>query len=151
PLNFTSTNDTIIELEKGINRISLYTEIDNPKLWWTHNLGEQNLYHYSVVLSSTQQRLDSNIITFGLRTVELVQEKDSIGQSFYFKLNGVPIFAKGANYIPEDNFLPRVNLNKTKELIKNAKEANINMLRVWGGGVYASNDFYKLCNENGIL
>lgn len=150
-LNLLSSNDTMIELEKGINRISLYTEIDNPKLWWTYNLGEQNLYNYSVVLSSTQKRLDSNIITFGLRTIELVQEKDSIGQSFYFKLNGVPIFAKGANYIPEDNFLPRVNLNKTKELIKNAKAANINMLRVWGGGVYASNDFYKLCNQNGIL
>jgi beta-mannosidase len=144
-LNLPSSNDTIIALEKGINRISLYTEIVNPKLWWTYNLGEQNLYNYSVVLSSTQKRLDSNIITFGLRTIELVQEKDSIGQSFYFKLNGVPIFAKGANYIPEDNFLPRVNLAKTKELIKNAKSANINMLRVWGGGVYASNDFYKLC------
>lgn len=150
-LNLPSSNDTIIALEKGINRISLYTEIVNPKLWWTYNLGEQNLYNYSVVLSSTQKRLDSNIITFGLRTIELVQEKDSIGQSFYFKLNGVPIFAKGANYIPEDNFLPRVNLAKTKELIKNAKSANINMLRVWGGGVYASNDFYKLCNQNGIL
>lgn len=150
-LNICASNDTIIELEKGINRVSLHTKIYNPKLWWTHNLGEQNLYHYSVILSSTQKRLDSNVISFGLRTIELMQEKDSIGQSFYFKLNGVPIFAKGANYIPEDNFLPRVNLAKTKELIKNAKAANINMLRVWGGGVYASNDFYQLCNQNGIL
>lgn len=150
-LNIPKSNDTIIELEKGINRVSLYTEIYNPKLWWTLNLGEQNLYHYSVILSLTQKRLDSNVITFGLRTIELMQEKDSVGQSFYFKLNGVPIFAKGANYIPEDNFLPRVNLAKTKELIKNAKVANINMLRVWGGGTYASNDFYKLCNQNGIL
>ena len=150
-LNIPKSNDTIIELEKGINRVSLYTKIKNPELWWTHNLGKQNLYDYTIVLSSTQKRLDSDVITFGLRTIELMQEKDSIGQSFFFKLNGIPVFMKGANYIPEDNFLPRVPFSKTKQLITDAKAVNMNMLRVWGGGVYASNEFYKLCNENGIL
>lgn len=143
--------DMNVNLQSGLNSIIIALEINNPKLWWTHNLGEQNLYHYNFKLISYQRLIDSSSVTFGLRTIELVQEKDSVGQSFYFKLNGVPIFAKGANYIPEDNFLPRVTYTKTKELIKNAKNANINMLRVWGGGVYASNDFYKLCNQNGIL
>jgi beta-mannosidase len=149
--NSTKVFDMDVRLQKGLNTIKLPIEIKNPKLWWTHNLGQQNLYNYSFKLSNFNHFVDSISTVFGLRTIELVQEKDSIGQSFYFKLNGVPIFAKGANCIPEDNFLPRVALAKTKELIKNAKAANINMLRVWGGGTYASNDFYKLCNENGIL
>lgn len=149
--NSTKVFDMDVRLQKGLNTIKLPIEIKNPKLWWTHNLGQQNFYNYSFKLSNFNHFVDSISTVFGLRTIELVQEKDSIGQSFYFKLNGVPIFAKGANCIPEDNFLPRVALAKTKELIKNAKAANINMLRVWGGGVYASNDFYKLCNENGIL
>lgn len=143
--------DMNVNLQSGLNSIKIALEIDNPKMWWTHNLGEQNLYNYAFKLTNYNRFTDSTSVNFGLRTIELMQEKDSIGQSFYFKLNGVPIFAKGANYIPEDNFLPRVNLAKTKKLIENAKAANINMLRVWGGGVYASNDFYKLCNENGIL
>ncbi len=149
--NAVKVFDMNVNLQSGLNSIKLAIEIKDPKLWWTHNLGEQNLYNYAFKLTNSKRFVDSASVTFGLRTIELMQEKDSIGQSFYFKLNGVPIFAKGANYIPEDNFLPRVNLAKTKELIKNAKSANINMLRVWGGGVYASNDFYKLCNQNGIL
>jgi beta-mannosidase len=149
--NAVKVFDMNVNLQSGLNSIKLAIEIKDPKLWWTHNLGEQNLYNYAFKLTSSKRFVDSASVTFGLRTIELMQEKDSIGKSFYFKLNGVPIFAKGANYIPEDNFLPRVNLAKTKELIKNAKAANINMLRVWGGGVYASNDFYKLCNQNGIL
>ncbi len=149
--NSVKVFDMSVNLQSGLNSIKIALEIDNPKLWWTHNLGAQNLYNYAFKLTNYNRLIDTTSITFGLRTIELVQEKDSIGQSFYFKLNGVAIFAKGANYIPEDNFLPRVNLAKTKELIKNAKAANINMLRVWGGGVYPSNDFYKLCNQNGIL
>lgn len=149
--NAVKVFDMNVNLQSGSNSIKLAIEIKDPKLWWTHNLGEQNLYNYAFILTNSKRFVDSTSVTFGLRTIELMQEKDSVGKSFYFKLNGVPIFTKGANYIPEDNFLPRVNLAKTKELIKNAKTANINMLRVWGGGTYASNDFYKLCNQNGIL
>ncbi len=149
--NAVKVFDMNVNLQSGSNSIKLAIEIKDPKLWWTHNLGEQNLYNYAFRLTNSKRFVDSTSVTFGLRTIELMQEKDSVGKSFYFKLNGVPIFTKGANYIPEDNFLPRVNLAKTKELIKNAKAANINMLRVWGGGTYASNDFYKLCNQNGIL
>ncbi|MCF8429492.1 MAG: glycoside hydrolase family 2 protein, partial [Bacteroidia bacterium] len=143
--------DTFIELQKGINTVLLNAKIKNPELWWTHNLGKQNLYNYTIVLESASKKIDLNYVTFGLRTIELVQENDSLGKSFLFKLNGIPVFMKGANYIPEDNFLPRVPFSKTKQLINDAKAANMNMLRVWGGGEYASDYFYQLCNENGIL
>ncbi|MEI6881489.1 MAG: glycoside hydrolase family 2 protein [Bacteroidota bacterium] len=143
--------DTLIKLNEGINHIALPHLIKHPKLWWTHNLGKQHLYNYSFVLSLSNKKLDSIPLCFGLRNIEWVQEKDEKGKSFYMKLNGSPIFAKGANYIPEDNFLPRVTIAKTKQLIKDAKAANINMLRIWGGGTYGSDELYQLCNENGIL
>ena len=143
--------DTIIELQKGINTVLLNAKIKNPKLWWTHNLGKQNLYDYTIVLKLASKKIDLKDVSFGLRTIELVQEKDSLGKSFLFKLNDIPVFIKGANYIPEDNFLPRVPFSKTKQLITDSKAANMNMLRVWGGGEYASDYFYQLCNENGIL
>ena len=129
----------------------LNAKIKNPELWWTHNLGKQNLYDYTIILESARKKIDLKYVIFGLRTIELIQEKDSLGKSFFFKLNGIPVFMKGANYIPEDNFLPRVPFSKTKQLITDAKAANMNMLRVWGGGEYASDYFYQLCNENGIL
>ena len=87
----------------------------------------------------------------GLRTIELVQEKDNVGQSFYFKLNGIPVYMKGADFIPCDAFLPRITKEVYRKQIANAKEANMNMLRVWGGGIYESDDFYNLCDEEGIL
>jgi beta-mannosidase len=89
--------------------------------------------------------------TMGLRTLELIQEKDSIGKSFYFKLNGKPVFMKGANYIPQDNFVSRTTQKDYKKMIQLTKDANMNMLRVWGGGVYADDGFYKECDRNGIL
>ena len=143
--------DTLIQLNEGLNHIVFSHTINHPKLWWTHNLGKQHLYNYSFVLGLSNKKLDSIPLCFGLRNIEWVQEKDEKGKSFYMKLNGIPIFAKGANYIPEDNFLPRVSLAKTKQLILDAKAANINMLRIWGGGTYGSDELYQLCNENGIL
>jgi len=126
--------------------------INNPKLWWTNGLGEPYLYHLSFEIKSTDNRfLDSLGINIGVRTIELVQDTDSIGRSFYFKLNGIPVFMKGANYIPPDNFLPRVTDDNYSEIIAAAKEANMNMLRVWGGGSYEKDKFYDLCDKNGIL
>jgi beta-mannosidase len=86
-----------------------------------------------------------------MRTVELVNEPDSIGTSFYFKVNGQPIFMKGANYVPQDVFLPRVKPEQYERLLKQVKNAGMNMLRVWGGGVYERDIFYDLCDEYGIL
>ena len=93
----------------------------------------------------------TDVQKIGLRTVELVNEKDSIGTSFYFKINGKPIFMKGANYVPQDVFLPRVQDAQYVHLLTLARDAGMNMLRVWGGGVYERDIFYDLCDEYGIL
>jgi beta-mannosidase len=140
-----------VELKKGINSITLDYEIKNPKLWWCNGLGEAHLYPIEISLIGSSQILDKKNLNIGLRTIELVQEKDAIGKSFYFKVNGVPVFMKGANYIPPDSFLPRVTDSAYINIVKNAADANMNMLRVWGGGVYAEDAFYDACDKNGIL
>lgn len=126
-------------------------EIKSPKLWWPNTWGEPNLYPINVSLIENENIIDQSEKKVGLRTVELVQEIDSIGQSFYFKVNGIPFFAKGANYIPQSNFLPSVSKEQYESLILDAKTANMNMLRVWGGGIYENDIFYDLCDEHGIL
>lgn len=147
-----------INLKKGINRIEIPYNIKNPKLWWCNGLGEPNLYHFTIELFKQQNLLSSKKVSMGLRTIEWIQEKDQTegqidekGKSFYLKLNGVPVFIKGANYIPPHSFLPEVSSEKYNHLILQAKKANMNMLRVWGGGVYADDSFYEECDENGIL
>lgn len=152
--NFTiSVNDKLqdVQLLSGKNVVSIPYEISNPKKWWTNGLGKAHLYPFKISLKRSQKLLDSRSLNIGLRTIELVQEKDKIGTSFYIKLNGVPVFMKGANYIPPHSFLPSAKDNTYKELIKNTVDANMNMLRVWGGGVYANDVFYDECDKNGIL
>jgi beta-mannosidase len=139
-----------LKLEKGINLDTFHYSIRNPKLWNSNGLGEANLYGYDVNLRYNGLAIN-HYGTIGLRTLELIQEKDSVGQSFYFKLNGKPVFMKGANYIPQDNFVSRTTKLDYKKIIQMAKEANMNMLRVWGGGVYPNDEFYKECDRNGIL
>lgn len=139
-----------VKLIKGINQLNVDFKIDNPKLWWTNGLGSQYLYNIRAELN-VDGNIDSKSINTGIRTVELVREKDSIGTSFYFKLNGHPVFMKGANYIPNDVFLDRVTPEKYEEVILRAKECNYNMLRIWGGGIYEKDIFYDLCDKHGIL
>ena len=146
----TETTKTEVKLSPGINIISLYTEIKEPKLWWPNGMGEQNLYTFKINAESSEFS-DTKQVKTGLRDIKLVREKDSIGESFYFKINEKPFFSKGANYIPPDNFLPRVSLKKYESLVKNAAKANFNMLRVWGGGTYPDSYFYELCDQYGIL
>jgi beta-mannosidase len=141
----------VFELKKGINVIDFSYEIKNPKLWWTNGLGKANFYPFDINLSKNKVTLSLNKLNIGLRTIELIQEKDSIGKTFYFKLNGKPVFMKGANYIPPDSFLPRTTTSTYKDIVQNAVDANMNMLRVWGGGVYAEDAFYDECDKNGIL
>ena len=126
-------------LKKGKNNIQMQYEIANPKLWWCNGLGDANLYPFAVEISQKNQLLDSKKLNIGLRTIELIQEKDQAGKSFYFKLNGKSVFMKGANMVPPDSFLPRVSDSTYFSLVENAKKANMNMLRVWGGGVYFDN------------
>ncbi len=141
----------IIQLKKGKNKVSVYYQIKKPKCWWSNGLGEAYLYSFSISLSKKSRVLDKKELNIGLRTIELVREKDNVGKSFYFKLNGIPVFMKGANYIPPDSFLPRAKDSVYKSIVKNAVDANMNMLRVWGGGVYADDVFYNECDKNGIL
>ena len=126
--------------------------LPNPELWWCRGTGDPHLYDFTFSLFDSKMKpVDAKKITLGLRTLELIQDKDSIGTSFYFRLNGVPVFMKGANYIPQDNFVTRVVAKDYQTLIKSSVEANMNMLRVWGGGIYADDEFYDQCDRNGIL
>ncbi len=140
------------DFKAGWQKISLPLDIENPKLWWSKGLGEPNMYNFNVeVLDNGQNNICKKEITTGLRSIKLIREKDAIGESFLFELNGVRVFIKGANYIPNDNFLPRVTKDNYQKVIKDAVDANMNMLRVWGGGIYEDDYFYKLCDENGLM
>lgn len=135
---------------KGVRPFAITLKIPRPKLWWCNGLGEQNFYNYTISLIKKSGSIDSKTVSIGVRSIELVKE-DEGGETFYFKLNGIPIFIKGANYIPPDNFLPRVSDNDYRKDVMLAKNAGMNMLRVWGGGVYADEAFYDACDKNGIL
>jgi len=133
----------------------LHIPIHNPRLWWPNGYGEQPLYQVDVLLldghSATGDPLDSKHYQLGLRTIELRQQPDRWGRSFLFAVNGVPIFAKGANWIPADSFPTRLTDASLEGLIRSAAEAHQNMLRVWGGGFYEDERFYDLCDHYGIL
>ncbi|KMQ69449.1 beta-mannosidase [Chryseobacterium sp. FH2] len=146
-------NDKInnIQLRKGKNTIQIPYSIENPKLWQPNGWGEPNLYNFKFSLEKDSKNIAEKSERIGLRTIELVQEKDSKGKSFYFKVNGNPMYVKGTNWIPSDSFLPRITKEKYQQLINDSKEANMNMIRVWGGGIYEDDEFYKACDENGIL
>lgn len=140
-----------VRLKPGLNLISAFFEIKKPKLWWPNGLGEHYLYSIESSINDANDLLDLYTGKLGLRTVDLVREKDDSGTGFYFKVNGKPVFMKGANYIPSDIFLDRVTAEDYEKLIRSAYESNMNMLRVWGGGIYEKDIFYDLCDQYGIL
>ncbi len=126
--------------------------ITNPKLWWPNGYGEQPLYEVCAKLVQVDgMEIDSVTKRIGLRTITVRQEKDEWGKSFCHEVNGVCIFAMGADYIPEDNLLGRTNRLRTLMLLTKAKEANHNCIRVWGGGYYPDDYFYDICDELGLL
>jgi beta-mannosidase len=139
------------ELAPGINRRRIELSIASPELWWTNGLGKQRLYRVRGEVRAKGIPIDRAERRVGLRTVELVEEADSIGRSFYFKLNGVPLYMKGANWVPLDSFLGRASRDRYEYFVASAADASMNMLRVWGGGVYEDDAFYDLCDEYGIL
>lgn len=125
--------------------------IPEPRLWWPAGMGEQPLYDLKVeLLSSEGEVLDTQTKRIGLRTLVLDRHEDEWGESFQFAANGVPFFAKGANWIPADAILARRNPQLYRQLIEDAVAANMNMLRVWGGGIYEEDYFYDICDELGI-
>lgn len=137
---------------KGKNTtVQIPFEIQHPQRWWTHNLGEPYLYSITVLLKKDGVLLDSLSRKKGLRTVELVTEQDAEGESFYFTLNGEPVFMKGANYIPQNSFQNWVSEAHYEKLLQDAVDAHMNMLRVWGGGIYENDIFYEFCDQKGIL
>ena len=123
-------------------------EIEDPQLWWPNGLGEQPLYSVCVELGNDLDKWERRI---GLRTMTVTRNKDQWGESFSHCVNGVDVFAMGADYIPEDNLLPRVNPERTRRLLEDAKLANMNCIRVWGGGYYPDDFFYDVCDELGLL
>ncbi|WP_353145156.1 glycoside hydrolase family 2 protein [Chryseobacterium sp.] len=140
-----------IKLKKGRNKIEIPFVIENPKRWQPNGWGDPYLYDIKISLQQKSKVLSDEAVKIGLRTIELVQEKDKKGKSFYFKVNGNPLYIKGTNWIPADSFSPRITKEKYQKLIKDSKEANMNMIRIWGGGIYEDEEFYKACDENGIL
>ncbi|SKB90178.1 beta-mannosidase [Soonwooa buanensis] len=140
-----------LKLKRELNKVSFPFEIKNPKLWQPNGVGKPEMYDFKISVINKGKVIDSQTERIGLRTIELVQEKDEKGKSFYFKVNGKPLYIKGSNWIPADSFLPRITKEKYHKLIADAKEANMNMIRVWGGGIYEDDEFYKACDENGIL
>ncbi|MET3942657.1 beta-mannosidase [Paenibacillus sp. PvP094] len=138
-------------LQAGVQTIEIPVSINEPKLWWSRGLGDPHMYSFvTEVLKGEQVVADSTVKT-GLRSIRLVRDKDEAGASFYFELNGVAVFAKGANHIPNDSFITEITAERYRHEIVSAAESNMNMLRVWGGGIYEEDVFYELCDEYGLL
>ena len=130
--------------------ISLFIINDNVQLWWPNGHGDQPLYE--LVVSNNNQQIGSRLI--GFRTVELIQDNYGAGingTSFYFRINSRPIFVKGSNWIPPDAFQERVTDEKLRRLLTSTQLAGINMLRIWGGGIYERNSFYEIADRLGIM
>lgn len=136
------------------NSIKEEIKIEKPQLWWTKELSGNNLqplYTVNFQIFKNKTLLDSKTKKIGLRTIILNREKDEYGSNFQFKLNGVSLFIKGANWIPADSFITRYSKQRLEYDLKTALFSNMNMLRIWGGGYYESDMMYDLCDEYGIL
>lgn len=133
----------------------LAVHVADPRLWWPAGLGPQPLYEVLVFLVAKAEDklivLDSRVLRVGLRDLQLVRRPDRWGESFYFEVNGRPVFARGGNWVPPDSFLPRVAPGDVRALLEDCARVHMNMVRVWGGGVYESDAFYDACDELGLL
>jgi beta-mannosidase len=139
-------------LRPGLQTLTAEIDVADPALWWPAPLGEPNLYDCRVVVMSDGQTVDQKCFRYGLREVELIREPlPEEGESFTVAVNGQKVYCKGADWVPADSLMARVSPAKYRELVRLACEANFNMFRVWGGGVYEDPYFYQLCDEFGIL
>ena len=136
-------------VKKG--KASLTLRIPKPELWWPNGQGGQPLYTARLVLRQGDKVLDEKEVSFAIRTVALLQEKDAEGRSFVLVVNGRKIFCKGADWIPADTFLPRIDDARYEKLLLLARDSHMNMIRVWGGGIYEDDRFYDLCDRLGLL
>jgi beta-mannosidase len=140
-----------VQLAAGQNDVTVPLEIVHPQLWWPNGSGPQTLYKVVVTLVADSHTIDRKSRDIGLRTIVLRRADDRWGRSFEFVVNGVPIFAKGANVIPFDSFPARVTEEKESDILHAARDASMNILRVWGGGYYETDHFYDLCDRLGLL
>lgn len=140
-----------VQLHAGINTIAIPVEIGQPGLWFPSGYGSQPLYEFKATLQKSSHLLDSKSVRTGLRSVVLVRKPDQWGRSFEFVVNGIPVFIKGADVIPFDSFPNRVTEARYRQILESAKDANMNMVRLWGGGYYESDKFYDLCDELGLM
>ncbi|WP_313170019.1 beta-mannosidase [Massilia oculi] len=140
-----------VDLRAGANRIALPVRVDYPQRWFPNGYGAQPLYRYELEVRDGKEIVATHAARTGLRSVELRRDADARGSSFYFVVNGIPVFAKGANSIPFDMFQPRVSRAQLRRVLESAKNANMNMLRSWGGGYYEGEDYYDLADELGLM
>jgi beta-mannosidase len=140
-----------VTLHAGRNVIDLPIEIQKPKLWYPAGYGEQSLYDFNAVVLNGGKTVETRKIKTGLRSIVLHRELDKWGRSFEFIVNGIPVFAKGADVIPFDSFPNRVTTANYRRILQSARDANMNMIRHWGGGYYESDEFYAICDELGIM
>jgi beta-mannosidase len=143
--------ERLVTLSPGVNRITFPIEVDHPQLWYPSGYGAQPIYHFDVSLKEKATELERREIKTGLRSVVLRRDLDQWGRSFEFVVNGIPIYAKGADVIPFDSFPNRVTDAKYRHILQSAKDANMNMVRLWGGGYYETDEFYDLCDELGLM
>lgn len=139
---------------KKYNGEEIRIEVKSPKLWWSNDLSDEDvqpLYTVKVEIICNGKSVDSVSKRIGLRTLSVDMSEDEYGNNFRFILNGVPIFARGANWIPADSFITRFTPDKVEYFLDSIKDANMNMVRIWGGGYYESDEFYDKCDEKGIL
>lgn len=139
-------------LRSGLNFVQLTGVIEDARLWWPNGMGEPHLYTINVIVSAGETNVAYPAFKFGLRTVSINMDRIAADERrFAFEINGVTVFAKGANWVPADSIYARVSDEKYTTLIAEAKEANFNMLRIWGGGNFEKDIFYELCDQNGIM
>ncbi|MEP3598698.1 MAG: glycoside hydrolase family 2 protein [Stappiaceae bacterium] len=148
-VSFDVGEHTILEacsLLKGENQVSVVLEIEDPILWWPAGQGDQHQYEVSFSIGSEKHRC-----RLGIRRCQVITEKDDVGSSFKFRINGRDTFMKGANWIPADALPQRITKETVRCLLQSAVDANMNMIRVWGGGQYEPDWFYDICDELGLL
>ena len=147
PITLVST----VAVHAGRNVIDLPVEIRQPRLWYPAGYGEQPLYEFTAQVGAAGQASDERKVKAGLRSIVLHRQLDKWGRSFEFVVNGIPVFAKGADVIPFDSFPNRVTTADYRRILESARDANMNMIRHWGGGYYETEEFYSICDELGIM
>lgn len=154
PLTLTANvagASAITEIAAGQRDVVLAVNACEVELWWPQGYGEANLYELTVDLHGAGEHLDHFQRRVGFRTIELDTKQEGEGAGFTFAVNGQPIFVKGANWIPDDHLMTRITKSRLRRRIQQAIDAQMNLLRVWGGGIYETEEFYDLCDEMGVL